>query len=645
VTRPWNAADGIHFVPSWRLLEGLILGGWVVGVLASAHLIVSSRIPFARWGGVALVSQLVNAVVVAFEGLIVYTSLGIVQRITGWKTLGSSAWRFGFSLAIAAVLLPAALWVNVRRPGFSLSVFHVGPYVVVLFLTLGVAVGAGYACAWLHRTTRIGFGVPRPLRITAILLVVLSSALSFLPGFGPDDPGSDIRRSSSGERGAPEDLNAVLITVDTLRLSHLQSFGYHKATDPEIQRHFRKGLRFEHAVSPVPVTRPTHAAMLTGIHPLVLGMRWNEHALPDDATTLAEVLQSHGYRTAAFVSGWPLFGERSGLDRGFDLYSDVFSPLLVVEHALDDLAVVKLLRKLGFIDTLKRDAAAVTEDALRWLESSPPEPFFLWIHYYDPHGLYEPPVDYARQMGLSPEGPHTSRRLRSLAESGKRDFDPRDREELVALYDGEIRHVDYQTGRLLDTLEDLGLDERTIVLLTADHGETLFERLASEGMAFTHGKWLSEWDIRVPFLLRGPGIPARNDSTVTAQSMDVMPTLLGALGLPVPDGIMGLDLTSLDSADAMRGPAVSINSPGDDESSTWISSRSGEYKLLVEAGSGREYLYHLPSDPEERNNLIAELPEIAGELRKAVQAFPIVTKVDALDPEELDRLRALGYVH
>lgn len=619
----------------------LAVASAVVGILAGAQLIVEQSVRFSRWGGVLWVSALVYIPFVLVPAALAYAALGLLGRATGSQSVNGIPFRFAFSVTLAGLVLPLAIRQNLRRPGVSLSLYHVGPYAAVVVLALALALAVGLLFAWSSARAR-GDLLRRCMTAAGAGLAVLLAlgALQVASGALTDD--RPVLPPDAGYEAGPELLNAILITVDTLRAGHLQSYGYSKNTDPEIRRHFRDGLRFADAVCPVPVTRPTHASILTGVHPAVLGMRWNEGALRHDVQTLGELLQARGYETAAFVAAWPLFGERSGLDRGFGLYSDAFSPILEVDRRMDELPAVMLLRKLGLVETLHRDAAAITDAALAWMRKPRQRPFFLWVHYYDPHHPYEPPMEFARLMGASPDGVRDTRGLRTQVMRGQ-EIAPSDRDQAMALYDGEIRYVDASIGRLLDEVDAQGLRDRTVVLLTADHGETMLERAGAEKLAFTHGRWLKEWDLRVPFLLRGPGIPLGVDERATGESMDVMPTLLVALGAPIPEGVMGRNLLDPLAAGDSR-PALSYNSPRDG-CITRLSARTREFKLLVEPDQNREYLYHLPSDPGEEHDVAAEFPDIAATLRDAVDALPIVKPLDrGPDPAELDRLRALGYV-
>src|SRR5690349_10824735 len=234
--------------------------------------------------------------------------------------------------------------------------------------------------------------------------------------------------SGGAKPSAPERLNVLLVTIDTLRADHVGCYGYKAASTPVIDGVAKRGVRFETAVAHVPLTGPSHASILTGQLPLGHGFRNNSgFTLSAQVKTAAEDFKKDGYRTAAFVSGFPL-DRRFGFDRGFETYDD-------------HLPKGNDRRRTPYVE---RFADATTDAALKWLGSSISSRWFLWVHYYDPHAPYEPPADLAEQYRQLP-------------------------------YDGEIAFVDRQLGRLLRALESGNQTSKTIVLVTADHGESLGE--------------------------------------------------------------------------------------------------------------------------------------------------------------------------
>jgi choline-sulfatase len=271
--------------------------------------------------------------------------------------------------------------------------------------------------------------------------------------------------------------NVLLVTIDTLRADHVGCYGHAGAVTPTLDGLAARGVRFATAVAHVPLTGPSHACLLTGLTPLGHGFRDNGgFALPPAVKTAAEDFRQAGYRTAAFVSGFPL-DRRFGFDRGFETYDD-------------HLPKGNDRRRTPYVERL---ADATTDAVLRWLPApaaARAAPVFLWVHYYDPHAPYEPPGDLAERFRAAP-------------------------------YDGEIAFVDTQFARLLRALAEKGALARTVVLATADHGESLGEH--GEG---THGLFVYDATLRVPWIVAGPGIAAGRVADTVARSIDVLPTLL-----------------------------------------------------------------------------------------------------------------------
>ena len=252
-------------------------------------------------------------------------------------------------------------------------------------------------------------------------------------------------------------------------------------------------MRFATAVAHAPLTGPSHASILTGRTPLGHGFRNNSgFVLAPAVSTAAEDFRQAGYRTAAFVSGFPL-DRRFGFDRGFDTYDD-------------HLPRGNDLRRTPYVE---RTADATTGAVLRWLQPSShppgqPRPWFLWVHYYDPHAPYEPPAaDLAERFRATP-------------------------------YDGEVAFVDRELGRLFEALATTREMDRTLVLLTSDHGESLGEH----GEA-THGIFIYDATLRVPWVMAGPGVAAGGVPRTIVRSIDVLPTLLDYAGLPPRPAVDG----------------------------------------------------------------------------------------------------------
>ncbi len=352
----------------------------------------------------------------------------------------------------------------------------------------------------------------RPSAALAAGLLLLASALLSSCGPSQDDfpyPG------------------VVLVTVDTLRADHLGCYGYARATSPRLDALAASAVRFERVVVPTPRTTQSLASLLTGTTPASHQVRRLEHRLLPEHLTVAERFQEAGFMTGAFVSIPYFRKDAQGFEQGFGKDFDFFSG---------------------------RDARAaeLTDRALAWLDEHGGKPFFLWIHYRDPHAPYyrpEPSADFPLPAWVDPAmesfhywpideqgNPRDAtrmdeyRELKALHKFGTRRLPEADIERGRALYDAEIAYTDHHVGRLLDGLARLGL-ENAVVAVTADHGESLGEH----DFWFDHGEFLYDDCLRVPLLARVPGAaPAAVHTQVGL--IDVGPTLLDLFSLEaLPD--------------------------------------------------------------------------------------------------------------
>ncbi len=397
--------------------------------------------------------------------------------------------------------------------------------------------------------------------------------------------------------------NVLLVTIDTLRWDRLGAYGARDAATPVLDALAARGLRFETAIAQSPLTAPSHASILTATIPPRHGVRDNGgFALPPPLPTVAEVFQRAGYRTAGFVSGFPL-DRRFGFARGFERYDD------------------RLPRGSGRrrAEYVERRADTTTDRALRWLaEEAGATPvggardraWFAWVHYFDPHAPYEPPADAASRVPGRP-------------------------------YDGEIAFVDQQLGRLLDALDRSGSGDRTIVLVTADHGEALGEHGEE-----THGVFLYDATLRVPWVMAGPGVSHGTVTQVLARGVDVMPTLLDLAGLDRPGGLDGRSLATAARGGTLRDEPAYAESLFARIHFGWsplYAWRSSRWKVI---DAPRPELYAVDRDPAETSDWAAAEADTARQLLRQLRAAREVATPDArlaADRGSTERLRALGY--
>ncbi|HJZ78407.1 MAG TPA: sulfatase-like hydrolase/transferase [Vicinamibacterales bacterium] len=404
--------------------------------------------------------------------------------------------------------------------------------------------------------------------------------------------------------------HVLVVTIDTLRADRLGCYGNREVPTPNLDRIAREGLLAPDANVPAPITRPSHVSIFTGLYPAQHGIRDNiSRALAPEVPTLAEAFKAAGFETAGFVSSIVL-SRQSGLARGFDTFSDRFD---LGPDAHDE---------ARFLDILEKRGDVAVADAIAWLESHARARTFAWVHLYDPHAPYEPPEPYASRYADRP-------------------------------YDGEVAWSDELVGRLDAALARLGIRDRTLVAVTADHGEALGEHGES-----VHGFFLYEATLRVPLLMRGPGIRPGTRIPVVARSVDLFPTILELSGVPSPKGTLPIAGRSL--AAAARGDRRGLDeAPAFAESLTprihygWSDLRSirdGRWKFVL---APRPELYDLARDPAERRNLVVDEPARARALRTALER-QLGSEESALSaraappgdiPLELvERLGALGYV-
>ncbi len=410
--------------------------------------------------------------------------------------------------------------------------------------------------------------------------------------------------SSVVQPGAAAGYNLLLISLDTVRRDHLGTYGYAAAETPNIDALVEHGFQFENAITPVPITLPSHASMMTGLYPPRHGVRDNGlYRLAAEHTTLAERLSSQGYETAAFV-GCFVLDKRFGLDQGFDMYN-----FEVGEGGYFP----------SNFDFNQRSAGAVTGAAMQWIGgrrgARDGKPFFMWLHYFDAH------VPYTSPLGNLP-------RFAGRA------------------YDAEITYIDQALARLFEELDATGLRDRTLIILVADHGEGLGEHDES-----THGLFVYDSTLRIPFILSCPSLfrGAYHDRERAVSLVDLRPTIEDLLGL-APDA--GLDGVSLVRAEQNPGRTLYIETMMAFHAarcSPLYGLRRAQDKFID--APEPEY-YDLVADASEIKNLAAEnRPEAQelsgdlGELRSAWSDASTNAGTRDMSEEESERLRSLGYVH
>jgi arylsulfatase A-like enzyme len=443
-----------------------------------------------------------------------------------------------------------------------------------------------------------------------------------------------------GEPPAAHPRSAVLVTVDTLRADHLGFAGYPRDTSPHLDALAREGTAFPRAYSVSATTGASHASLFTSLYPHEHGVVANRQRFPRGLATLMRALRTRGYRTAGFVSS-VVVGRKMGLQDEFDHFDDQGTTA-----------------ELNRPQRPERPAAATLEAAATHLAGLPADtPFFLWAHLIDPHGPYAAPEEPDRFVGdahasgtpvLLPIGAAdwVIGRIPAYQVLGGR----RDAAFYVARYDAEIRYADEALGRFFARLRQLGRWDDTLVVVTADHGETLAE--PGHKRYFAHGTITYDEVVRIPLVVREPRGERRLGAAAAGPavtSLDVAPTVLALLGHPPEPAFRGQSL--LRGARPME-PVFSLGAYGSEllekTIGTQFSVLEGPWRYVLNSQDGSEELYDHRDDAAESRDVAAAQPARRDALRAELSALRSergrqAPSVD-MTPEHRQALRALGYV-
>jgi arylsulfatase A-like enzyme/Tfp pilus assembly protein PilF len=400
-----------------------------------------------------------------------------------------------------------------------------------------------------------------------------------------------------------KNLNVILITLDTLRMDFVSAYEKGKADTPNMDRVAKEGVLFETCISQTPLTLPSHTSILSGTYPLHHQIRDNGGFLvPGSLEFVSEILQKHGLITAAFIASYVLHS-KWGINQGFDTYSDDF-----------DLSRYERI-SLG---NVQKRAEEVLDNAKKWLKTHKKDKFFTWIHLYDPHSPYEPPSPFKEKYPRRP-------------------------------YRGEVEYTDHELGLFFQFLKDEGLYEKSLIIMAADHGEGLGQHNEQ-----THGFFIYESTVRVPLIIRAPfRFPVKKVKEVV-ELIDVAPTILEALDIPIPASYQGQSLLGLMFGDRQRnreGAYTETYYPrlhfGWSELKALYYDNHWKYILAP-----KEELYNLEADQEEKDSLALKQSYQARKVKERIQKFIREKSENAkqpgeaknLDKDDLQKLAALGYL-
>ena len=501
----------------------------------------------------------------------------------------------------------------------------------------------------------------KPIRgeLLVPLLVLATSSLYTLPPFlfaGKIAP----------EQNQP---NVLLITIDTLRADHLGLYGYEKARTPNLDQLAEESLVFTQSIAPATETCPSHTSILTGLYPAEHGALLNDEAAkfgPRAFVALPDILSRRGYKTATFVSGGTLSDAICGMAFRFDQFDEDFSSIGWIPKSALNVSPIRLAAQIfpalgRRIGRYERPGSQTTKEALGWLNRHHGGPFFLWIHYFDPHEPYRPPERFLPKDSV-PSHSMVNGDWYGLTELQRDQIvkTPQDVEHMIDRYDAEIAATDYEIGRVLGELDRRGLKENTLVVVTSDHGETLGEH----NIYFHHVSDLYDTNLKVPLLIRLPErLPAGRRVDRQTRLIDIAPTVLELLGISepafTPTGKSLLPLLDNSEQEPERLALTGLYPGNSLETRVWEihSVRTESYKLIHYARWWRRYhlypereeLFDLRSDPEELHNIINgnNPPPILPELRREVKKLIPLKKNPrrTLNKKQREQLRSLGYMN
>lgn len=546
-------------------------------------------------------------------------------------------------------LLAGPFWERVGTMGTSVAVF------ALPMTLLGALLGRSFPTLVKAHAARIQSASPTR-RIAWRAAPLLAGLFACSVGWG--------QLPAHGGPSSERPPNLILVSIDTLRADHLSTHGYSKPTSPRLDALGVEGLVFENAYASSQWTLPSHVSMFTGLDPIAHGVLHPKQSLALEHITLAERLEAQGYDTAGLIATrrFSFLGADRNIDQGFDSYQHSPYPRPFRKGALvrwlDYTAFKYLDRGLG-------QAPLQVEAAVHWIRRHAERPFFLFLHLMEVHSNAEGPLAYGAPDdvalrfcpeegigaydGCGSSGACTSFRLYELDDGATPQ--PDEMRALICLYDGAIAYTDDALGRLFDAVDELGLADRSLIVVTSDHGEAFLE----------HGRVLHRTVYNevahVPLILRGPGVEAGTRIASPVQLIDLLPTFLDLAGLPPDPGLQGRSLSKLLAGVEDPTPVDALTIASFDGRRTALV--RGHWKLIFEAPGLDEELFDLATDPGEARNRVED-PALQGPLQR-MRDSAAQYKADSvawnrsifggldlreieLSEDERAQLNALGYV-
>jgi len=576
----------------------------------------------------------------------------------GWRgllSLGCTAALAGTLLYRRALLSPSLLPTAALTAAYislsAASLLHFGDrhlalYAITQCLLLGMS---GLALRWIPY---LGVDSVRR-RAVAATLVALTLAGTFVARdlAYATPPGGTLREARP---------NVLLVVMDTVRADHLSLYGYDRPTTPNLEAFAKDATRYDSAFATAAFTLPTHASMWTGTYP-------SDHHVTDarrlaaDTTSIAELLSAAGYATMGVIANVGFLARHFGLNQGFAHYDVRYRGRLEgglpPKESIGGWLARRILPALRAREVqTTRSAGQITREALRLLRArgKGAPPFFLYLNYMDAHTPYLPPSPYSSRFAEDPDFRYDWRafhQYRKAYNRGEAALDPALQRYFSDHYDGGIAYIDFEIGKLLESLRGLGLYDKTLIILTSDHGEAL-----GEHDFLGHGGFVYQQLIELPLVIRFPGTgskPSYRGQRVqeAVSQVDFLPTIMNVVGLSSPP-VRGRVLRPAPIgphrfvfAESHPSPRMVDDNP---RYKGWRAASMRDGLKYVAFQDGRSALYDLDRDPLEQIDLKSELDasRYAAALQKLIGSGlrePAPRHEEQLDPETRSRLRALGY--
>ncbi len=629
-----NLKNGVTFGLAWSLIFVLVENANIL--LFNKNLYLPFSDVLAMFFGSTATNIFVGVLIGAFFGFVLFYLLGGKNfEKEKWLAIYNAVTFAVFALLYSVIYLTKYVTGGLGKFG-STGVLYTNGILFILAIAVGFLVyKVSLSVLKMHPEKK--WDVKKIVWAVAILLIIFASIGHFV-------------YLSDSKVAAPNGQNIILITVDTVRADHLGIYEYERDTSPNIDRLATQGTMFKYNFAAAPSTTPSHATIMTGLYPQTHGVTASGYKI-GNVDTIASILSKQGYETAAFASASTVKSYITNLNSGFDVYNEQF--YLLEGYALQP-PVRIILQKLGLIryEASQRRADLVNKAAFEWLETHKNKRFFAWIHYFDAHAPYDPPVPYDK-LFTDPNykgGVRKEDTLNLEMENikNKKTISKEDHDYIVGLYDGEIKYMDYHIGQLLKKLDEMKLTDKTTIILVSDHGEEFGEH---DPTYYWHGKYVYDTSMRVPFIIKGPEIAAGKiiDSDVV-ENIDIAPTILDYLGISTSTNFEGIDLMPLikDSEMPIKYEAYLL---ADTEAANTSAIRTLENKyIFIPASKDQkesEEFYNMISDPIELKNIInssdASVIPLRIKLFKWIASHAEIAK-QQLDPETINKLRALGYL-